>query len=294
MIKDTSLFTKLTFAILPIVIPINPRSGKIVKATKKVEGAAEGSESAKNKELEREIDPSKKYVVTEKLDVFVVENNVEGVFNSSGYYLFLNLPQSSGYTLLIRSDSYLSSKNFIDMEQFNDTSPDKSIIAYLFEKKLLKNTDIGVNKGSQFIKSIITYPSKKTILKAVINKVNANGFPDNQPEKPILDAKVRLKKFGKSKDIISPDSISSNVYIFSSFDEMPQIEIAEGTYDETINYFLGIRKFIKFPNQKEAKFKLIVQTQHSGEDSTTDNLALELKIEKAMTTSINVLIIEEP
>ena len=37
MIKDTSLSTELTFAILPVVIPINPRSGKIVKAIKKVE-----------------------------------------------------------------------------------------------------------------------------------------------------------------------------------------------------------------------------------------------------------------
>ena len=37
MIKDTSLSTELTFAILPVVIPINPRSGKIVKATKEGE-----------------------------------------------------------------------------------------------------------------------------------------------------------------------------------------------------------------------------------------------------------------
>ena len=42
-------------------------------------------------------------------------------------------------------------------------------------------------------------------------------------------------------------------YIFSSFDEMPQIETVEGTYDEAVNSILGERKFIKFPNQDGGK-----------------------------------------
>jgi hypothetical protein len=292
MIKDTSLFAKLTFAILPVVIPINPHNGKIVQVAKKREGTTEDPESAKNKQLGREIDPSKKYVVKEKLELSVVENDIKAAFNSSGYYLFLNLPQSKGYTLLIRSDSYLSSKNVIDMEQFNDASADKSIVAYIFEKKLLKNTYEDADKGRPFIKSIITYPSKKTVLKAVINKVNTKGFTDNYSEKPVLDAKVFLEKVDGSEDEITPNSITSNVYDFSAFDEMPQIETVDGTYDEAANSFLGKKKFIKFPNQNEAKFELIVQPEQSSENSTTDRLPLELKIEKSMTTSINVLIIE--
>ena len=221
MIKDTSLFTKLTFAILPVVIPINPRSGKIVTATKKEEGDTEDPESAKNiRELEREIDPSKKYVVEEKLEVFILENDKKGSRNNSGYYLFLDLPNSRGHTLFIKSDSYLTSKNFIDMEQFNDASADKSIIAYFFEKRLLKNTYKDADKSRPFIKSIITYPSKKTILKVVINKANTKAFSDNQSEKPVLDANVYLEKLSESEGEITSNSVSSNAYVFSSFDKI--------------------------------------------------------------------------
>ena len=49
MIKDTSLSTELTFAILPVVMPINPRTGKIVKATKKVEDTTEDANREKQK-----------------------------------------------------------------------------------------------------------------------------------------------------------------------------------------------------------------------------------------------------
>ena len=53
MIKDTSLSTELTFAILPVVIPINPRSGKIVKATKKVEDNTEDAESSEKQGIRK-------------------------------------------------------------------------------------------------------------------------------------------------------------------------------------------------------------------------------------------------
>lgn len=298
MIKDTSLISELTFAILPVVIPINPRTGKIVKTTKKVEDTTEDPQIGKTKELEREIDPWKKNIVSEKLEVLAIENEIKGTFNNSGYYIFLNLPlpdvpQPTGHTLFIKSDSYLGSKNFIDMEQFNSDSANKSIvaksiIAYLFEKKLLKNTDI----GSRFIKSIITYPSKKTILEIVLSKAKTSEIPENHFEKPILDAKVRLKKFSEDEDEFTPNSVSSNAYTFSSFDEMAQIETVEGTYDESPNSILGERKFIKFPNQKEAKFELVVNQDGSSEDATANKFPLEVKIEKAMITSINVLILD--
>ena len=93
MIKDTSLLTQLTFAVLPVVIPINPRTGRAVKAIKRVEDTTDDTEIARNTELEREIDPWKKYIVKEKLEVFVSENGIKGTFNSSGYYIFLDLPQ---------------------------------------------------------------------------------------------------------------------------------------------------------------------------------------------------------
>jgi hypothetical protein len=298
MIKDTSLSTELTFAILPVVMPINPRSGKIVKATKKVEDSTEDPEIVKNKELEGEIDPRKKYIVKEKLGVFILENEIKSAFNSSGYYIFLNLPrpelpQPIGHTLFIESDSYLSLKNFIDMDQFNSDSANKSIVAksivaYLFKKELLKNTNI----SSRFIKSIIIYPSKKTILEIVLNKAKTSEIPENHLEKPILDAEVRLRKFSDREDKLTPNSVSSNRYTFSSFDEIAQIEIVEGTYDESPNSILGERKFIKFPNQKEAKFELVVKQDGSSEDSTANKFPLEVKIEKAMITSINVLILE--
>ena len=147
MIKDTTLSTELTFAILPVVMPINPRTGKIVKATRKAEDTTE-DEMEKNKKLEREIDPWKKYIVKEKLNVSVLENEIIGSFNNSGYYIFLNLPrpdlpQRKGYMLSIESDSFLSSRTFIDTDQFTSNKSNKSIAEVLFEKKLLKNTDKG-------------------------------------------------------------------------------------------------------------------------------------------------------
>ena len=307
MIKDTSLSTELTFAILPIVIPINPRSGKIVKATKKkVEGTPEDPEIDKNKELEREIDPWEKYVVKEKLEVFILENEIRGTLNSSGYYIFIhsvksddtdedlpviNTPQPIGHTLCIESDSYLSSKHFIDTDQFNseskNRSKNRSIVAYLFEKRLLKNTD----KGNRFIKNIITYPSKKTVLKVVINKAKYNWYA-NLIEKPVFNAKLLLRKFGDSGENFIPNSMSANVYVFSLFDENGQIETLEGTYDESINSILGVRNFIKFPDQKEAKFELIVQLEGLGDDGVANKFPLEVKIEKSTTTSLNVLILE--
>jgi hypothetical protein len=293
MIKDTSLRTELTFAILPIVIPINPRSGKIVKPTKKQEDATEDPEIVKNRELEREIDPWKKYIVKENLGVSVLENEIRGAFNNSGYYIFLDLPQMDppqpvGHTLSIESDSYLSSRHFVDMEQFNSESPNKSIVAYLFEKRLLKNTD----KGNRVIKSIITYPSKKTVLKVVINKAKNSEYAEDQFEKPILNANLHLRKSGESGGELTPNSMSANVYVFSLFDEIAQIETIEGTYDESNNSILGVRNFIKFMNQTEAKFELVVQLEGIADENVANKFPLEVKIEKAMTTSINVLILE--
>lgn len=295
MIKDTTLSTELTFAILPIFMPINPRTGKVVKATRKAEDTTE-DEMEKNKKLEREIDPWKKHTIKEKLNVSVLENEIIGSFNNSGYYIFLNLPrpdlpQRKGYTLSIESDSFLSSRNFIDTDQFTSNKSNKSIAAFLFEKKLLKNTD----KGSRFINSIIIYPSKKTILKLIINKVKSESS-ENGFEKPIRNAKVHLKKShlrnsSRSQVDLTPNSVSSNDYDFSSFDELEQIETLEGTYDESYNSTLGVRNFIKFPDQNEAKFLLTIQLEGESED-TADKHPLEIKIEKAMTTSINVLILD--
>lgn len=312
MIKDTSLSTELTFAILPVVIPINPRSGRIVKEIKKVEGTTEDAATLKNKALEREIDPRKKYVVREKLEVFVFENNMKGTFNSSGYYLFLDLPKESGHTLVIKSDSYLTSKNFIDMEEFDPdrrntiesevmvdnierkVSADRSIMAYIFEKRLLKNT-----QDSPFIKSMITYPSKRTILKAIINKVNTEEFSENYFEMPIHEASVLLRRKISERErespdnaLIAPNSVSENAFIFSGLDEMPQIGTYDGTYDEAVNSFLGRRKFMNFANQDEGKFELLIRLRQATADNTIKELMVELKLEQAMTTSINVLIIE--
>ena len=47
MIKDTTLSTELTFAILPIFMPINPRTGKVVKATRKAEDTTEDENGEK-------------------------------------------------------------------------------------------------------------------------------------------------------------------------------------------------------------------------------------------------------
>jgi hypothetical protein len=178
------------------------------------------------------------------------------------------------------------------MDQFNsessNRSSNRSIVAYLFEKRLLKNTD----KGNRFVKSIIIYPSKKTVLKVVINKAKYNWYSKNQIEKPVFNAKLLLRKFGDSGDELIPNSMSANVYVFSLFDEMGEIETLEGTYDESNNSILGVRNFIKFPDQKEAKFELIVQLEGLGDDSVANKFPLEVKIEKSMTTSLNVLILE--
>ena len=205
----------------------------------------------KNKKLEREIDPWKKYIVKEKLNVSVLENEIIGSFNNSGYYIFLNLPrpdlpQRKGYMLSIESDSFLSSRTFIDTDQFTSNKSNKSIAAFLFEKKLLKNTD----KGSRFINSIIIYPSKKTILKLIINKVKSESS-ENGFEKPIRNAQVHLKKShlrnSRSQVDLTPNSVSSNDYDFSSFDELEQIETLEGTYDESYNSTLGSTELYQVP-----------------------------------------------
>ena len=153
------------------------------------------------------------------------------------------------------------------MEQFNSATRNKSIVAYIFEKKLLKNTD----KGSLFINSIITYPSKRTILKVVINKVKSNESSENGFEKPIRNAEVRLRKSSGSQGELTPNSVSSNNYVFSSFDDLEQIETLEGTYDESNNSILGILNFIKFSDQNEAKFLISVQLERESEDSTLIN-----------------------
>ena len=97
----------------------------------------------KNKKLEREIDPWKKYIVKEKLNVSVLENEIIGSFNNSGYYIFLNLPrpdlpQRKGYTLSIESDSFLSSRNFIDTDQFTSNKSNKSIGHFFLKKNCSK------------------------------------------------------------------------------------------------------------------------------------------------------------
>ena len=312
MIKDTSLSTQLTFAILPVVLPINPRNGRIVKETKKVEGNTEDAESMKNKELEREIDPRKKYVLKEKIDVLILHSNIKGTYNSSGYYLFLNLPKERGHTVVMKSDSYLTSRNFIDMEEFDPdrkniiesevitdnierkASADRSIMAYIFEKRLLKNTQ----KDSPFIKNMIIYPSKKTMLKVIINKVNTDEFSENYFEKPILEATVLLrKKMSEPEDespdnaLIVPSSVSENAFVFSGLDDIPRIGTYDGTYDEADNSFLGRKKFINFANQKDGKFEVLIRPKQPIGNDIVKELMVELKIEKASTTSINVLII---
>ncbi len=304
MSKDTSLTTDLTFAVLPVLLPINPRNGRIVKKAKQAQVIAEDDENTEEIEIEREIDPNKKYVVQEKLEIHILENNMTGTRNSSGYYLFLDLPQSKGYTLVMQSDTYLASKNFINMEEFDanrnierNVSAHRSVVGCVFEKHLLKNTE----KDSPFIKSMIVYPSKKTVLRATINKVNTGSFSNNYPEKPILEVELSLrKKISEGEDasptnsLIAPDSVSINEFAFSSLDDIPGVNSVPGTYDEAVESFLGQRDFLNLPNQNDGKFELLIrlQQQIDGGSNTTQELTVELKIEKAMTTLINILIIE--
>jgi hypothetical protein len=312
MIKDTSLSPNLSFAVLPIVLPINPRNGRIVKEIKKrtTNGANNPGDDI---EIKKEISPQKRYIVKEKLNIFVLEKDKISSKNNSGYYLFTDLPQSKGYTLIIKSDNFISSKNFIDMQEFDFdrknivesetvegdnagkiVSADRSILAFIFEKYLLKNT----SDGNLFINSIVTYPSKKTILKVIINKVNTKDFFDNYPKKPILNTNVSLKKILIENDdehpspnsVINSDFKSENEYIFSTLDDIPQLGSFEGSYDESDSSFIGKRKFLNFLNQNQGKFKLIILFA----DNPNKELSAELKIEKSMTTLINILIIEKP
>ena len=182
-------------------------------------------------------------------------------------------------------------------------SSDRSIVACVFEKILLKNTE----QNNLFLKSMIVYPSKKTLLRVIISKVNIAEFSFDYAEKPIQEAELLLRK-KMSGDVeegdddshtnssITPDSVSANVFTFSSLDEIPQVVTFEGTYDEAVNSFLGRRKFINLPDQDDGKFELIIRPAQTDvvdvENTTEKKLAIELKIEKAMTTLINILIID--
>jgi len=303
------LHTNLDFAILPVFIPLNPVNGTIVKVKKKAEGSVISDiDESIDKNIDQEIDPLSIFIVRGNLNIRVIESNKKGIINSSGYHLFLNLPKSQGHTIELESNTYINFKNYIDFIEYDpdrkqttpefsegtsikNRSPDRSIIVYPIRKQLL-NT---ISTPSTFIKGIVVYPSKKTILKVILRKLQLIDFNFDLHEKPITNANVFLKKKyenaskeSSDKSKISSTNEMSDVYEFSKLDSLKKVSVVEGSYDELEYSPLRAKEFINFEDQDKGKFYLVIK---DGNGSSIE-MKLEVKIEKGMTTLLNVLIIE--
>lgn len=309
--------TELAFAVLPIVLPINPRNGLILKKKDNGNNSHDSDEESdpSNTPPESfvdEINPYSRYVVREKLNTCIIENNNTGIYNNSGYYLFLNLPKTPiRQTIMISSHNFLPIANLIEFGQFdfdrknsNDnptddttiqtkSSPDRSIIVYLFEKKLLKNTD---NKNL-FINDIMVYPSKDTVLRVIIHKFegfDTRGDPIKRSPKVINKVYLKKKFKNSAKDlsdkfeIMSIKEETTGVYVFDSLQKLNKIGTFVGSYDEHELPLVGERSFISFKGQYQGKFWIVIE---NGND-TENKKKIEIKIENGMTTSINILIID--
>ncbi len=301
IISDT-----LSFAVLPI----DMSSGSIIQDDLRVmvhEKKSYGVINNSGYYLFFNLDPSLKYTLS-----VGSQSNYTGFQNSIDLktFDFENInPNFKDEVAVISENSNMNS--------------DRTVFAYLNNKVSLIDT---LKKNKYLVKNICIYPSTKTVLIVNLHKLDIaqNPFAANFEifEKPVFStmrfnrslrlaqstAKVVLRKsinpLEPSQNIlVNPDSYNSNSFTFSSLDKR---SVGENMIDTKTK--LKLRNYLKFinidnnnhPNNNnidndDSKFSnidivlIIDRLELHGDEEV---VIPDFKIEKDMTTIINILIID--
>ena len=254
------------------------------------------------------------------LSASLLENHDIGILNNGGYHLFFDLDTSSRYNLILKSDYYIYYQNDIDLENFDydervnpnfenllngNVNHDKKFKRSDRTVSIFLNYQISLNEfikkenlvESFLIKHVTIYPSKKTDLKIILTRLIsevADGFTNISSENyevPVQDAQVSIEKKVNNNNpnlntiVINTDVINKNIYEFSNLD--PYTVSSPILDSKTI---LGNRKYVKFdaiPNtDADVEINLNIQK------NSNKVIIPKLRLEKSMTTIINILIID--